>query len=82
MLRTGRKDLALATFLLDSLKAGLAALGFSMVAGPEAGVNAFGQHADPQSPGSDSAQRGREPELIVVAAARIQTDDEVHLAVL
>ena len=38
VLRTGRKDLALATFLLDSLKAGLAALGFSMVAGPEAGV--------------------------------------------
>ncbi len=38
VLRTGRKDLALATFLLDSLKAGLAALGFSIVAGPEAGV--------------------------------------------
>ncbi|MBK8199107.1 MAG: glycerol-3-phosphate 1-O-acyltransferase PlsY [Acidobacteria bacterium] len=38
VLRTGRKDLALATFLLDSLKAGLAALGFSMMAGPEAGV--------------------------------------------
>ncbi len=38
VLRTGRKDLALATFLLDSLKAGLAALGFSLVAGPEAGM--------------------------------------------
>jgi acyl phosphate:glycerol-3-phosphate acyltransferase len=38
VLRTGRKDLALATFLLDSLKAGLAALGFSLLAGPEAGV--------------------------------------------
>ena len=51
VLRTGRKDLALATFLLDSLKAGLAALGFSMVAGPEAGViagaSAFVGHCYP-----------------------------------
>ncbi|MFN7056133.1 glycerol-3-phosphate 1-O-acyltransferase PlsY [Hyphomonas sp.] len=38
VLRTGRKDLALATFLLDSLKAGLAALGFTLWAGPEAGM--------------------------------------------
>ena len=38
VLRTGRKDLALATFLLDSLKAGLAALGFTLAAGPEAGM--------------------------------------------
>jgi len=38
VLRTGRRDLALATFLLDSLKAGLAALGFSLIAGPEAGM--------------------------------------------
>ncbi|MFN7164029.1 MAG: glycerol-3-phosphate 1-O-acyltransferase PlsY [Hyphomonas sp.] len=37
VLRTGRKDLALATFLLDSLKAGLAALAFTMIAGREAG---------------------------------------------
>ncbi|MFN3313800.1 MAG: glycerol-3-phosphate 1-O-acyltransferase PlsY [Hyphomonas sp.] len=38
VLRTGRKDLALATFLLDSLKAGLAALGFTLAAGSEAGM--------------------------------------------
>ena len=38
VLRTGRKDLALATFLLDSLKAGLVALGFTLAAGPEAGM--------------------------------------------
>jgi glycerol-3-phosphate acyltransferase PlsY len=37
VLRTGRKDLALATFLLDSLKAGLAALAFTYVDGREAG---------------------------------------------
>jgi glycerol-3-phosphate acyltransferase PlsY len=40
VLRTGRKDLALATFLLDSLKAGLAALAFMLVAGPESGREA------------------------------------------
>ncbi len=40
VLRTGRKDLALATFLLDSLKAGLAALAFVLVAGPESGREA------------------------------------------
>ncbi|MFN4024901.1 MAG: glycerol-3-phosphate 1-O-acyltransferase PlsY [Hyphomonas sp.] len=38
VLRTGRKDLALATFLLDSLKAGLAALAFTLIAGREAGM--------------------------------------------
>ena len=38
VLRTGRKDLALATFLLDSFKAGLAALVFTVVAGREAGM--------------------------------------------
>lgn len=38
VLRTGRKDLALATFLLDSLKAGLVALGFTLLAGREAGM--------------------------------------------
>lgn len=37
VLRTGRKDLALATFLLDSLKAGLAALAFTQIGGREAG---------------------------------------------
>jgi len=37
VLRTGRKDLALATFLLDSLKAGLAALAFTYIGGREAG---------------------------------------------
>ena len=38
VLRTGRKDLALATFLLDSLKAGLAALAFIWIGGREAGM--------------------------------------------
>ena len=38
VLRTGRKDLALATLLLDSLKAGLVALAFTLVAGREAGM--------------------------------------------
>lgn len=38
VLRTGRKDLALATFLLDSLKAGLVALAFTLLAGREAGM--------------------------------------------
>lgn len=37
VLRTGRRDLALATLLLDSLKAGLAALAFTSLAGREAG---------------------------------------------
>ena len=51
VLRTGRKDLALATLVLDSLKAGLVALGFSLVAGPEtgmvAGASAFMGHCYP-----------------------------------
>mgnify|MGYP005838684291 CR=1 FL=1 len=38
VLRTGRKDLALATFLLDSLKAGLAAFAFTYIGGREAGM--------------------------------------------
>lgn len=38
VLRTGRKDLALATFLLDSLKAGLVALVFMLLFGREAGM--------------------------------------------
>ncbi|MBA3070028.1 MAG: glycerol-3-phosphate 1-O-acyltransferase PlsY [Hyphomonas sp.] len=40
VLRTGRKDLALATFLLDSLKAGLAALAFTYIGGPDSGREA------------------------------------------
>jgi glycerol-3-phosphate acyltransferase PlsY len=40
VLRTGRKDLALATLLLDSLKAGLVALGFGALGGPEMGLTA------------------------------------------
>ena len=51
VLRTGRKDLALATFLLDSLKAGLAALAFTYIGGREAGaiagVSAFLGHCYP-----------------------------------
>jgi glycerol-3-phosphate acyltransferase PlsY len=38
VLRTGRKDLALATLLLDGLKAGLVALAFTLIAGREAGM--------------------------------------------
>lgn len=38
VLRTGRKDLALATLLLDGLKAGLTALIFKLLAGPEVGL--------------------------------------------
>lgn len=38
VLRTGRKDLALATLLLDSLKAGLVALAFTLLVGREAGM--------------------------------------------
>ena len=51
VLRTGRKDLALATLLLDSLKAGLVALGFGVLSGPEAGLiagaSAFVGHCYP-----------------------------------
>jgi acyl phosphate:glycerol-3-phosphate acyltransferase len=38
VLRTGRKDLALATLVLDSLKAGLVALAFTYFGGREAGL--------------------------------------------
>ncbi|MBY9067094.1 glycerol-3-phosphate 1-O-acyltransferase PlsY [Hyphomonas sp. WL0036] len=38
VLRTGRKDLALATLLLDSLKAGLVALAFILISGRDAGM--------------------------------------------
>lgn len=38
VLRSGRKDLALATLLLDSFKAGLAALAFNLLIGPLAGL--------------------------------------------
>ncbi len=51
VLRMGRKDLALATLLLDSLKAGLAAFAFTQVAGREvgfmAGAAAFIGHCYP-----------------------------------
>ena len=51
VLRTGRKDLALATLLLDSLKAGLLALAFGMLASREvgfvAGAFAFVGHCYP-----------------------------------
>ena len=51
VLRTGRKDLALATLLLDSLKAGLVALAFGLFAGREvgfvAGAFAFIGHCYP-----------------------------------
>ena len=51
VLRTGRKDLALATLLLDSLKAGLVAFAFAYVFGREigfvAGAMAFVGHCYP-----------------------------------
>ncbi|MEM9740558.1 MAG: glycerol-3-phosphate 1-O-acyltransferase PlsY [Pseudomonadota bacterium] len=51
VLRTGRKDLALATLLLDSLKAGLVALAFALVfdakVGFVAGAAAFFGHCYP-----------------------------------
>ncbi len=51
VLRTGRKDLALATLLLDSFKAGLAALAFGAIGGREmglvAGMAAFVGHCYP-----------------------------------
>ena len=51
VLRTGRKDLALATLLLDSLKAGLAAFAFTQLYGREvgflAGAAAFIGHCYP-----------------------------------
>jgi acyl phosphate:glycerol-3-phosphate acyltransferase len=51
VLRTGRKDLALATLLLDSLKAGLVALAFGTFVSPEmglvAGIAAFVGHCYP-----------------------------------
>ncbi|KCZ94008.1 glycerol-3-phosphate 1-O-acyltransferase PlsY [Hyphomonas johnsonii] len=51
VLRTGRKDLALATLLLDSLKAGLIALAFTLWAGRDvgfiAGAMAFVGHCYP-----------------------------------
>ncbi len=51
VLRTGRRDLALATLLLDSLKAGLAALGFTLLLSPDhgftAGAAAFFGHCYP-----------------------------------
>jgi len=51
VLRTGRRDLALATLLLDSLKAGLAALGFGLLFTPDlgfaAGAAAFVGHCYP-----------------------------------
>lgn len=51
VLRTGRKDLALATVLLDSLKAGFAVLAFSMLfyrnVGLVAGAAAFVGHCYP-----------------------------------
>ncbi|RIJ22245.1 glycerol-3-phosphate 1-O-acyltransferase [Henriciella barbarensis] len=52
VLRTGRKDLALATLLLDSFKAGLAIVGFALIFGERnvgliAGVFAFIGHCYP-----------------------------------
>ena len=40
-------------------------------------MNAFGEHPHRQRAGEDAAQRGREPEPVVVAAFRVQADHEV-----
>ena len=45
-------------------------------AGPEAGMNALGQHVDRQRANDPASQRGRAPQLLVVPAAGIQADDE------
>ncbi|MEZ5998378.1 MAG: glycerol-3-phosphate 1-O-acyltransferase PlsY [Hyphomonas sp.] len=51
VLRTGRKDLAFATLILDSFKAGFVAFGFKLLGGPElglvAGASAFIGHCYP-----------------------------------
>ncbi|MCA8902521.1 MAG: glycerol-3-phosphate 1-O-acyltransferase PlsY [Hyphomonas sp.] len=51
VLRTGRKDLAFVTLILDSFKAGIVALGFRLLGGPElgliAGACAFVGHCYP-----------------------------------
>ena len=39
-------------------------------------MHAFGQDLDRQRPGRDAAQRGRHPELVVIAAARIEADHQ------
>ncbi|MNK28756.1 hypothetical protein D3C87_471400 [compost metagenome] len=43
-------------------------------------VDAFGQHLDLERAAGHAAQRGREPQLVVVAGARIQADHQLDLA--
>ncbi len=43
-------------------------------------MDAFGQDLDLQRAARHAAQRRREPQLVVVAGARIETDDQRHLA--
>ena len=45
-----------------------------------AGVHAFGQHLDREQAIDDAPERRRAPELVVVAAARVETDHEIRLA--
>ena len=43
-------------------------------------VHAFGQHLDLEHAGRVAAQAGGQPELVVVAGARVQADHQRHLA--
>ncbi len=45
-----------------------------------AGVHALGQDLHVQVGDDDAAQRGRAPQLVVVAAARVEAHHEAHLA--
>jgi len=44
------------------------------------GVDALGQHLHGQHPAHDAAQRGRPPELLIVAAAGVEAHDEARRA--
>ena len=45
-----------------------------------AGMHAFGEHVGPQRADQVAAQRGRAPELIVVATLGVETDDQARRA--
>jgi len=46
------------------------------------GVHTFGEHLDRQDAADHAAQRGRAPELLVVAAARVEAHDQARRAEL
>ena len=45
-----------------------------------AGVHALGEHAHAQLAGEQAAQRGRDPEVVVVGASRVEADHEARRA--